>query len=196
MSLDTRVLRNPALKKWADEKLDKAARLISLGTPVAADDNLIVTIANMKNTTTYTIAAQPDVCRRLSFTHATVAAGADTLGTLAVIGTDFDGYAISETVTPLADTTVYSTKAYASVASIIGTGWVIAGGNDTIIVGVDARLGLPYDISGSLSVLLGIVGTAIIAPTSYAGGTKEKSMVDISSGTFDGSKSVFVFMVE
>lgn len=195
MSLNTVKIRNPEIKKWTDEHLDKTCRMVSLGTPVAADDNLIVTIVNMK-VGVYALAAQPDVCRRLSVTHATVAAGADTLGTLAFIGTDFDGYTISESVIPVADSAVYTTKAYKTVTSITGAGWVIAGGNDTIIVGVDARLGLPYDISGSLSVLLGIVGTAIIAPTSYAGGSKEKSMVDISSGTFDGSKSVFVLMVE
>lgn len=195
MSLNTTKIRNPEIKKWAGDHLDKLCRLIDLGTPVAADDNLIVTVVNMK-VGAYAIAAQPDVCRRLSVTHVTVVVGADTLGTLAFVGTDFDGYTISESVIPVADSTVYTTKAYKTVTSITGAGWVIAGGNDTIIVGVDARLGLPYDISGSLSVLLGIVGTAIIAPTSYAGGTKEKSMVDISSGTFDGSKSVFALMVE
>jgi hypothetical protein len=196
MALDTVALRNPQLKLWATEHLDKACRLVELGTPIAADDNRIVTIANMKNTTSYTIAAQPDVCRRLSVTHATVAAGTDTLGTLTFIGTDINGQVITEVVTPLADSAAYTTMAYDTVTSIIGSGWVIAGGNDTIIVGVDDRLGLPYDITGSLSVLLGVVGTAIVAPTSYAGGNVAKSMVDISSGTFNGSKSVFVMMVE
>lgn len=195
MSLNTERFRNPEIKKWADDHLDKVGRLISLGTPIAADTNYIVESANMK-VGTYTIAHQPDVCRRLSVTHSTVATGTDTLGTLTFVGTDYDGYTISESVTPLADSAAYTTKAYKTITSITGAGWVIAGGNDTIIIGVDARLGLPYDISGSLTPKLGVVGTALVAPTSYAGGTKEKSMVDISSGTFDGSKQVFVFMVE
>lgn len=195
MSLDTKKVRNPEMKKYFDDHFDKLCRMISLGTPIAADTNYIVETANMK-VGTYAIAHQPDVCRRLSVTHTTVVAGTDTLGTLTFVGTDYDGYTISEVVTPLADSVAYTTKAYKTITSITGAGWVIAGGADTIIIGVDARLGLPYDISGSLSVKLGIVGTAIVAPTSYAGGTKEKSMVDISSGTFDGSKSVFVLMVE
>ena len=195
MSLNTEKIRNPEVKKYVKDHFDKACRLISLGTPIAADTNYIVESANMK-VGTYTIAHQPDVCRRLSVTHTTVAAGTDTLGTLTFVGTDFDGYTISETVTPIADDVAYTTKAYKTITSITGAGWVTAGGADTIIIGVDARLGLPYDISGSLSVKLGVVGTAIIAPTSYAGGTKEKSMVDISSGTFDGTKQVYVMMVE
>ena len=195
MSLNTKKIRNPEIKKWADEHLDKVSRLIGLGTPIAADTNYIVEIADMK-VGAYVLAHQPDVCRRLSVTHATVVAGTDTLGTLTFVGTDYNGYTISEVVTPLADAVAYTVQAFKTLASITGAGWVTAGGADTIIIGVDARLGLPYDISGSLSVKLGIVGTAVVAPTSYAGGTKAKSMVDISSGTFDGTKQVFVFMVE
>lgn len=195
MSLNTEKIRNPEVKKYVKDHFDKTCRLISLGTPIAADTNYIVESADMK-VGTYTIAHQPDVCRRLSVTHTTTVVGTDTLGTLTFVGTDFDGYTISEIVTPVADSAVYTTKAYKTITSITGAGWVTAGGADTIIIGVDARLGLPYDISGSLSVKLGVVGTAIIAPTSYAGGTKEKSMVDISSGTFDGTKQVFVMMVE
>lgn len=193
--INTAKLRNPEIKKYVQDHFDKACRLISLGTPIAADTNYIAEVQDMK-VGAYVIAHQPDVCRRLSVTHVTVVVGTDTLGTLTFVGTDYDGYAISEVVTPLADSVAYTTKAFKTITSITGAGWVTAGGADTIIVGVDARLGLPYDISGSLSVKLGIVGTAIVAPTSYAGGTKEKSMVDISSGTFDGSKSVFVLMVE
>ena len=195
MSLNTQKIRNPEIKRWTNDHLDKTCRMIDLGVPIAADTNYIVEVADMK-VGAYVLAHQPDVCRRLSVTHVTVVVGTDTLGTLAFVGTDYDGYAISESVVPVADSAVYTTKAYKTVTSITGAGWVTAGGADTIIIGVDARLGLPYDISGSLSVLLGIVGTAIIAPTSYAGGTKEKSMVDISSGTFDGSKAVFALMVE
>lgn len=104
----------------------------------ATDNDLIVTSVDMKNTTTYTIAAQPTVPSRLSFT-VTATGTADTMGTLAVVGTDPLGNAQSETITPVAGSTVYTTKTYKTVTSVIGTGWAVdavEGTKDKLIVGV------------------------------------------------------------
>ena len=192
MNLD--LIRNPTIKKFVEDHFVGAVKMAYLGEPVLADDDRIVTIANMKNGL-YVIAAQPDVTRNLTFTHATVAVGTDTLGTLTVAGTDIDGLAISEIVTPVADTEVLSTKAYKTVTGITGAGWVIAGGNDTLIVGVGTRLGLPQDIANS-HVYLGILGTALVVPTTYAGGTIPTSTMDISSGTYNGTKSAYALIVD
>lgn len=74
----------------------------------------------------------------ITITHTTVAAGTDTLGTITIVGTDRNGQAISEVLTPVADSTVTGTKAFRTVTSATGAGWVIAGGNDTIVIGVAA----------------------------------------------------------
>jgi hypothetical protein len=105
----------------------------------AAVTNRFVTSVSMKvgsytlaNTTMPTTGA-----RHVTVAHTTVT-GTDTLGTLLVTGTSLDGLVISETLTPSADTTVTGTKWFNTVTSIVGAGWVISTGNDTIIVGCDA----------------------------------------------------------
>ena len=102
---------------------------------LTADDNKIVTSTNMK-VGSYTVAAQPVSLARISITHTTVT-GTDTLGTITITGTDMNGDALSEEVTPVADSTVYTTGLFATVTTVVGADWVINGGNDTIIVGVD-----------------------------------------------------------
>ncbi len=103
----------------------------------AADDNRIVTSTNMKNST-YTIAAQPLYPCLISFT-ATASGTADTMGTITIVGKHHaQSESITEVVTPVAGSTVWSTNAYGVITSLTGAGWVIdaGAGNDTIIVGV------------------------------------------------------------
>lgn len=196
MAINFNKFRNPELKAIMETTFDHAARLYNLGTPVVADPDRIVTIASMKNTTSYTLAAQPDVPRNITITHATVAAGTDTLGTITISGTNVFGWAISEVLTPVADSLVAGVTAFKTITSIIGTGWAIAGGNDTILVGVGTALGLPCNIAATTNVVIGIVGVALIAPTVVQNALVEKCTVDISSGTYDGSKKAMVFIVE
>ena len=101
-------------------------------TPVVA--NKLVTSTAMK-LGTYTIAAQPIAPSILSVGN-TVVATADTMGTIDFVGTDITGATISESVVPVANSTVLTTKEFASVTSITGTGWVIGGATaDNIVVG-------------------------------------------------------------
>jgi hypothetical protein len=102
---------------------------------LVADDDLIVTSANMK-VGAYTIAAQPKSACRISV-FSTAVGATDTLGTVVIVGTDIKGDALSETVTPIAGTTVYTTRLFATITSVTGVGWVIGEGNDNIKVGVD-----------------------------------------------------------
>ncbi len=198
MALNVEKIRNPQIAEFMTEHFNKVARLVYSGTPVVEDLDRIVTIANMKNTTTYTIAAQPDVPRNLTVTHATVAAGTDTLGTLLVTGKNIDGVVITETITPVADSLVLGTKAFKTVTSIIGTGWVINGGNDTILVGVGALIGLPVKLTATSQVLLGVLGTALVDPANVTVDLAyvEKNTYSLSAGTYNGSKKAFVFLVE
>jgi hypothetical protein len=196
MSLNVEKLRNPDLKNWATEHLNKAARMFYLGAPLLSDVDKIVTIANMKNGS-YTIAAQPDIPRNVTVTHATVAAGTDTLGKLLVTGTNIDDVVISEEITPVADSTVAGLLAFKTITSIAGSGWVIAGGNDTITVGIGDLLGLPIIINADELVLLGVHGTANVAPTvAHDAASISKCTVNLATGTYDGSKKAFVWVVE
>jgi hypothetical protein len=102
-----------------------------IANAIPETDNVVESV-DMK-VGTYTIAASPNSPKQLSVTH--VSNGTtDTLGTLAVVGTLL-GEAVTETITPVADTTVYSTYAYDTITSITGAGWVTAGDADHISVG-------------------------------------------------------------
>ena len=195
MSLSTERLRNPVLKKYANDHLNRLAKLVALGAPILADVDRIVTTVDMK-VGAYTVAAQPDVPRNITVSQTIVATGTDTPGTITVVGTNYNGEAISEVIIPSAGNVVAGAKAFKTVVSVTGAGWVIAGGNDTITIGVGTVLGMPFDLKSTGEVLLGVVGVALIDPTVVAGLTLEDSTVDISSGTYDGSKKAFVFVVE
>jgi hypothetical protein len=92
----------------------------------------IVVSANMK-VGAYTIAHQPSAEGRISFTHTTVAT-VDTLGTIALVGTS-DGATVTETITPVANSRVWSQNVYTAITSITGAAWVAGSTADTIKVG-------------------------------------------------------------
>ena len=106
----------------------------------AAVTNRFVVSVAMQNAA-YTIANPSPVWSGgcfVTLTHTTVAT-TDTLGTIALVGTDLNGQAISETLTPLADSTVTSTKIYRTVTSATGAGWTQQGASaDTIVMGCAA----------------------------------------------------------
>ena len=174
------------------------AKLYNLGTPVVADIDRIVTTTNMK-VGTYTIAAQPDVARNITVT-ATAGGTADTMGKITVAGTNSDGVSISEEIIPVAGSTVVGAKAFKTVTSVTGSGWVINGTtpvNDTIVVGVGAVLGLPIALSAATQIVMGILGTAIVAHTPVVTNpvTLCGTTIDMSSGTYNGSKAALIFAV-
>jgi hypothetical protein len=124
-------------RQAAKIEIEKAGQVGTKGIfPI--DDDKIVASTNMK-LGTYTIAAQP-IAPCLISVLATAVGAADTMGTIAFVGTDINGATITETVTPIAGTTVYTTKEFASITSATGAGWVIAEGNDTIKIGVASAI--------------------------------------------------------
>lgn len=189
MPLNLDKIRNPEMKLWLETELNRSPSLVDFGTPVVADPDKIVTIVDMKNGT-YTIAAQPDVPRNVTVTHAVVAVGADALGIITVTGTNINGQTITEVITPAEGDISAGRKCFKTVTSVVGSGWTIAGGNDTITVGVGSCLGLPFIITENTQVAYTIVGTSITAPT-MDHDDADISECSVSTGTYDGSKRVF-----
>jgi len=170
----------------AGTKATYASRLMYLGVPELDDVDQVTTTVNMK-VGTYTIAASPDVPRVLTVSHTQVGGTTDTLGTIAFVGTDSAGAALTETITPLDGTIATGAKAFKTVTSATGAGWVIDSTEDTITIGTGPALGLPEKIVASttntIALLAGVteaisaVGTGADIPnstitiTSALGGT-------------------------
>lgn len=139
----------------------------NLAAATAAVTNRYVASTDMK-VGAYTIAnATPPTAgaRKVTIAHTTVAAGTDTLGTITIVGKNLAGQTITEVMTPVADSTATSSAFFASVTSATGAGWVIAGGNDTIVIGCAAAAAVA-DSSGILhSVVVNTTaaGTVILA---------------------------------
>ena len=186
MALNFRVFRSPAIIRFMEKYFSYADRLVYLGTPVVADVDRIVTSANMK-VGAYTVAAQPDVTRNITVSHTQVGGVTDTLGTIDIVGTNILGETITETITPLDGTIAVGTKAFLTIVSVTGVGWVIDTTADTITVGVGDLLGLPFEISAATEVQYGVLGTAVIAPASITVGDVEVCVLSLAAGTYDGS---------
>ena len=107
-----------------------------LSASTAAVTNRFVVSTNMINGA-YTVAnASPAFQGAVNITATiTGATGNDTPGTLTVVGTDLAGNALTEVITLVAGGAATGVKAFRTVTSITGAGWVISGGNDTIVVG-------------------------------------------------------------
>lgn len=105
----------------------------------AAVTNRYVASTNMK-VGAYTLANTTPVWSGgglVTITHTTVVT-TDTLGTVVIVGVDLAGASRTETLTPVADSTVTGTIPFRTITSITGVGWVIVGSNDTIVAGVAA----------------------------------------------------------
>lgn len=169
-------------------------RRYALGTPIVATTNTIVTTTNMK-VGSYTVAASPDVPRNITVTMTGVG-GNDTPGTVLVTGTDNLGVTITETLTPVAGSTVAGTKAFKTVTSVVGAGWVINSTNDTIVFGVGNLIGLPTTLLTATGEALTTLSTTVAnsATTGSTSGVRSLSTVDASGGTYNGSKNLTVYL--
>lgn len=114
---------------------------IHLAAATSAVANQFVASANMK-VGTYTLAnagAMPtEGARHVTVTHTQVGGVTDTLGTITVTGTNLAGQTITEDIVPVSASVATGTKWFASVTSVVGAGWVINTGNDTLVVGCAA----------------------------------------------------------
>ena len=149
----------------------------------AAVANRFVTSTNM-SLTPYTIANASPVWSggcKVTITHTTVA-GADTLGTITIVGTDLNGKTISEVITPLAGTVATSNKIFRTVVSATSLGWVATSTADTIVIGCAAgsyaagtggALGgiLVNNVVAAAITIADARGTIVTVPASQAAGT-------------------------
>jgi hypothetical protein len=137
----------PGLTNWMG-----AGVMFTPGSPLVADVDRYFASAAM-HLGAYAVLAQPDVARNVTLTRTAVDA-ADTPGTIVVVGTDIAGNAITETLTPGATgVQVVGTRAFKTITSITGVGWVIGGGADTIVIGMGDRIGLPDMLTDTTQVL-------------------------------------------
>lgn len=168
--------------------------MYNLGAPVIADIDRITVSVDMK-VGAYLLAAQPDVPRNITATR-TVVGAADTPGTIVIVGTDYAGAAITETITVGAHgVTVAGTKAFSTVTSVTGAGWVIADAADTITVGVGVAVGLPIASDAVAKVGPAILGIVTAAPNAVvtAPATVSGTTVNLSAATYDGTKPLYVY---
>jgi len=114
------------------------------GQPVVANVARIVTSTNMI-VGAYTVAnasAAGGVALNVTVTHTQVVEP-DTPGTIDIVGTDIDDQVLLETITVVDSSTVQGTRAFKTVTSVTGVGWVNQGTEDTIEVGFGELIGLP-----------------------------------------------------
>jgi archaellum component FlaF (FlaF/FlaG flagellin family) len=182
---------------------------VDCGTPALASANRIVTTTNMK-VGAYTIAnasSADGLPRNVTCTRAVVT-GADTAGTVLVTGTDVAGNVITETLIPGADTVVVAgLKAFKTVTSVVGAGWVINTGNDTIVFGFGTLVGLPSTIratkfkgNGALAGAAQVFGawlggTAVSVVVTYDAADISLCTIDASAGTYNGTKRLYALTV-
>ena len=112
------------------------------------------------------------------------------------------GAAISEVITPVDGTLAAGVKAFATVTSVTGAGWVIDTTADTITVGFGGVIGMPWAIRQSPALTAAtqipfcVLATAIVVPTVVWDADEiEKCTIDASSGTFNGTKRLMAFTV-
>jgi len=139
----------------------------------------------------YTLAAttmpEAGIARKLLITVTQVGGVNDTMGTLAIVGTDLAGSALSETIAPVAASTATTLNAFKAVTSITGASWVRdagAGTEDTITIGTSEAIGLPDKLSDTAQVLCASLAAVkeATAPTVVVHATTlAKNTVDLNS---------------
>jgi len=166
------------------------------GSPAALDVNRIVTSTNMI-VGAYTVAAGTPLdggTRNVTIT-VVVDTGADTQGTVLITGTDIDDQVLTETITPVGDSTVQGTRAFKTVVSAVGAGWILVGGNDTIEIGFGDVIGLP-DLLPNNTVLFGIFNDVreVVAAVTFSTTVLGANTIDMTSAT-DGSSVQVCYLV-
>lgn len=152
-----------ATQKLAEEQLDRLFGGASL-LIAAADNDKVVTSVAMKNGA-YTVAAQPAAPAILSVT-VTAVSTADTMGKITFVGTDILGAAQTEEVVPSASEVKYTTKMFASVTSVTGSGWTAKATADNVVVGV---AGIIAPEGYHISMLRVLSNTVVAANTKVSG---------------------------
>ena len=166
------------------------------GSPPTADVDRIVTTTVMI-VGAYTIANASPVGGGAMNVTCTVTQDTedDTEGTLDIVGTDLDDQVLTETLTPLIGSTIQGTRAFKTVTSVTGVGWITGGADDTITVGFGDLIGLP-DLCVNNTVLFAVFNAVREAAAAVTFSTTVLGLntVDLTSAT-DGSAVQIYYLV-
>ena len=166
------------------------------GSPPTLDVDRIVTVTDMI-VGAYTIANASPVGGGAMNVTVTVTQDIedDTEGTLDIVGTDIDDQVLTETLTPLIGSTVQGTRAFKTVTSATGVGWVTGGTADDITVGFGDLIGLP-DYCVNNTVLFAVFNAVREAAAAVTFSTTVLALntVDLTSAT-DGSAVSIYYLV-
>jgi len=171
--------------------------MYNAGSPVVADVDRIVTVTPMK-VGAYVIAnasAAGGVALNVTVTN-TTNGGFDTPGTVVIIGTDIDNQVITETVIPATNATVATARAFKTVTSATGVGWITDGTDDDITVGFGELIGLP-DLLINNTVLFAVFNAVreAVAPTvTFSTTVLALNTVDLSTA-LNGSAVQIYYLV-
>jgi len=157
--------------------------------PAVADVDRYVTSTVMK-VGAYTIAnaSPPDgLCRNVTI-NITMNVENDTMGTVDIVGTDYDDAALLETITPVAGGQAVGTKAFKTITSATGVDWITGGTDDNITIGFGDLIGMPVIIPATTDFILVAWDTGVInAPTVAVGAGVGQCTVALGSAG-DGTK--------
>lgn len=135
--------------------------------------------------------------RKVTLTHAS-GDTADTLGTVVIVGKDLTGQTITETLTPVADDIVTSTKWFRSVTSATGAGWVIDGVEgtaDAITIGYGADICVLMGAGTLHRVVVNTTAAATVA-IADASGSIATLKASIAEGSYDYGIDVYDLTVD
>ncbi len=157
--------------------------LLNYGAIPATDDDYFVKETDMQNGE-YTIAEHDTLnpARPLLITVAQDA-GADTMGTLDIVGKNAAGEIIEEEVEPNTNSTKETDYAYSEIISITGKDWVASGEEDQIEIGFADKMGAPIALSAETDALIYVENTTIKTWDNVSVGTP--ATVEESILTFD-----------
>jgi hypothetical protein len=115
------------------------AAYTGLSASTAAVANRFVVSVNMANGA-YVVANPSPAWQGGCRVTATITAntGNDTPGSITIVGTGLNGQPVTEVLPLVAAGTATSVNVFRTITSITQAGWVINGGNDTIVIGCEA----------------------------------------------------------
>lgn len=173
-------------KKVNDDYVSKSFATLSLKNVLAEVSDGIVAAEDLSATSPIdcTIAAQPDYARSLtwSLTHSNI-----TAFSLAIVGVNIRGEAITETFTAADGWSGETSEALATVTSVTFTRTTGAGTGDALDVGTGSKFGLVQDITATTDVYKAVKGTvaayaADMPSTDYTVNTTYQT-IDLSTGS-------------
>jgi hypothetical protein len=164
--------------------------------PATAVVDRYVTVTNMI-VGAYAVAnANPGDGLDRNITVAVTADGAaDTMGTILITGTDHNGEVITETITPVVNTTVSGIKAFKTVTNVVGAGWVTNGNEDDITVGFGDVVGFPVKMVDQ-EVYKVIWNQAIATPTMKYSPEISKCTLALTTAADATKKLLVVYLKE